>query len=344
MSNESRPARVTVISLGGTIAATTDADPVATTVVPQLTARDLVDAVPQLRDVAVVETLALRTIPSCDLTFENMIELAAAIDARIAAGASGVVITQGTDTIEETSFALDLLVRSSAPVVVTGAMRNPSLAGPDGPANLLAAVQVASDPSASGLGTLVVMNDEIHAARFVRKTHSTSPSTFHSPSAGPLGWLSEGRVRIVVRVAPLDRIAVVRGGVVPPVALISAALGDSAPYLGSLETLGYEGVVIEGFGGGHVPARMVAALEELAGRMPVVLASRTGAGEVLRGTYGFAGSESDLFARGLLSAGLLDGRKARVFLSLRLAAGDNLTAARDGFDRMNSLLAHGDGH
>jgi L-asparaginase len=158
-----------------------------------------------------------------------------------------VVVTQGTDTIEETAFALDLLVDGPGPVVVTGAMRNPTLAGPDGPANLLAAVQVAAAPQ--GAGVLVVANDEIHAARFVRKTVTTSPATFRSTSASPVGWVVEGRCRMEFRVPPLDTAGLSTVDEVPPVALLTAMLGDDARLVAEVEQLGYGGLVIEGFGG-----------------------------------------------------------------------------------------------
>lgn len=121
-------------------------------------------------------------------------------------GSDGIVITQGTDTIEETAFVLDLLVDAETPIVVTGAMRNPSLPGADGPANLLASVQVASSFAARGLGTLVVFNDEVHAARFVRKTHTQNPATFRSSPVGPIGWISEGTPRIPTRLPKSPRI------------------------------------------------------------------------------------------------------------------------------------------
>jgi L-asparaginase len=327
------PPRVVVFSLGGTIASTGDAAPVTGGVVPRLGAAELVAAVPQLRDAAELETVAFRQVPSGDLTPADLTELAAAITARFDGGADGVVVTQGTDTIEETSFALDLLVRTPRPVVVTGAMRNPTLAGPDGPANLLAAVQVAAAPAAAGLGALVVLNDEIHAARFVRKTHTASPSTFRSPSAGPLGWVVEGRPRIALRPAPLDVLPAAAREDVPAVALLTAALGDDSRLIARVEELGYAGVVLEAFGGGHVPAHVVPALADLASRIPVVLASRAGGGEALRETYGFPGSERDLLARGLVPAGFLDGPKARVLLSLLLATGADLAGVRSGFAR-----------
>ncbi|SDX79130.1 Asparaginase [Modestobacter sp. DSM 44400] len=182
--------------------------------------------------------------------------------------------------IQETSFALDLLVGRNPPVVVTGAMRNPTLAGPDGPANLLAAVQVAAAPAAAGLGTVVVVNDEVHAARFVRKTHTSNPATFRSVTAGPLGWLVEGRPRIAFRLPALAGVPyALDGGAVPPVALLTSVLGDDSRLLAHLAASGYAGLVLEAFGGGHVPAPVVPALAELASHLPVVLASRTGGGE-----------------------------------------------------------------
>jgi L-asparaginase len=238
--------------------------------------------------------------------------------------------------MEETSFALELLVDADRPIVVTGAMRNPTLAGADGPANLLAAVQVAASPDAVALGTLVVANDEIHAARFVRKTHTSSPSSFQSPGAGPLGWIIEGRARIFFRVAKLQGIPRRAPDAVPAVALLTSVLGDDARLVTTLEDLGYAGLVLEGFGGGHVPRVVVAALSDLAARRPVVLASRTGSGEVLRDTYGYAGAERDLLGRGLISAGFLNGPKARILLSLLLSHELDLDGIRGAFERVNA--------
>src|SRR3954469_5393073 len=226
--------RVSVFSLGGTIASTNAAGASSGGVVPQLGAGDLVRAVPQLKETAELETVAFRQVPSGDLTLGDLRALAAEISARFDGGADGVVVTQGTDTIEETSFALDLLVRGPRPVVVTGAMRNPTLAGPDGPANLLAAVQVAASPAAAGLGTVVVLNEEIHAARFVRKTHTSSPATFGSPTVGPVGWVVEGRPRIALR-PPVLNGGRAGAGAVPPVALLTASLGDDGRLVGELE-------------------------------------------------------------------------------------------------------------
>lgn len=335
MSPTSRRPRVLVISLGGTIASTTSSRLEGVT--PRLGARELVAAVPELIDVADIESLSFRQLPSGDLAVSDLVALAGRIDQAVADGVDGVVVTQGTDTIEETSFALDVMVEGVVPVVVTGAMRNPTLASADGPGNLLAAVKVAAWPGARGLGCVVVMNDEIHAARFVRKTHTSSLATFQSPVAGPLGWVSEDRVRVARRCAPLFHLGV-RDDDVAPVALVSCAWGDDGRLVTALGELGYRGAVVEGFGGGHVPSTMVRALAELTRTMPVVLCSRTGAGEVLARTYGFAGSESDLLARGLISGGALDGRKARVTLMLALASGDERDEARARFRKVRDSL------
>jgi L-asparaginase len=331
-------AKVLVISLGGTIASTSASADGG--VVPQLSADDLVGAVPELRSVADIEAISFRQLPSGDISFGDLVALAHVIEDYEAQGVDGVVVTQGTDTIEEASFTLDILLDVSIPVVVTGAMRHPTLASPDGPGNLLSAVKVAAAISARGLGCLVVMNDEVHAARFVRKMHSSSLSTFQSPGSGVLGWVAEERVRIVARCAPLATVNLDESDVVSPVALVGCALGDDGRTLGELQRLGYRGAVIDAFGAGHVPSMMVGAIESLATMMPVVLSSRTGAGEVLEHTYGFAGSESDLLSRGVISGGALDGRKSRVALTLALAASRDAKNATALFVKVRDSLSY----
>lgn len=322
MSTQASTPHVKVFSLGGTIASTAPGrETSARGVMPTLDAEQIVDSVSSSLGEIVVEPTSFRRCASSDLTLADICELAEAIKGYFSAGGDGVVITQGTSTIEETAFALDLLLDAGKPVVVTGAMRNPTLLGFDGSANLLAAVRVAAEAAAPpGPGVVVVFNDEIHAARFVRKTHTSSTAAFRSPGVGPLGWVAEGRVRLLMKPSPLPTVVPPLGATIPAVALVRAVLGDGDRMLRAIAAAGYDGVVLEGFGAGHAPASAVATIEHLARTMPVLLASRTGSGEVLRETYGFPGSERDLLARGLLNAGYLDGPKARVLLTLGLAA------------------------
>lgn len=317
MTTPTNPPRVTLLSMGGTIASVALGD-LERGVSPTLEAADLVALVGDLGGRATVRARSVRLKPSASFTFDDVADLARAVREALAEGADGVVVTQGTDDLEEVAFALDLLVDDDRPVVVTGAMRSADAPGADGPANLRSAVWVAADSSAAGLGTLVVMGDEIHAARFVRKSHASSPAAFTSPDAGPLGSVVEDGVRLQTRVERLSLGEPV--GAVPPVALVRCALADDGRVLGTLLGLGYRGLVVEGMGGGHVPAAMVGPLERLAREIPVVLASRTGAGSTLRHSYDFAGSEIDLLGRGLVGAGALDGLKARVALALALGA------------------------
>ena len=321
--------KVAVFSMGGTISSV---DAGGKGVEPTLTGEALVSDVPEIAEAAEVSAVSFRQAASGEITVDDLIELASEITNCADEGASGAVVTQGTDTIEETSFVLDLLVDREAPVVVTGAMRNPTLPGADGPANLLASIQVASSDVARGLGAVVVLNDEIHAARFVRKTHTSNPATFRSDPVGPIGWISENVPRVVLRPAGRQKVTVPEGAQDRQVALLTIALGDDGRLLSTIEQQGYAGLVVEAMGGGHVPSVTVEALEDLAGNMPVILASRTKAGEVLHSTYGFIGSETDLLERGLISAGPLDGLKARLFLTLLLKSGATREEIKDSFD------------
>jgi L-asparaginase len=320
--------RLAVFSLGGTIAMTAQNDG---TVAPALTGQQLLDAVPQIAQLGYgLEVASFREKPGASLTYDDLFDLSDYIAAAIDAGAVGVVVTQGTDTIEETAYFLDLRHDHRVPVVVTGAMRNPTMAGADGPANLLAALQTAAAPH-TPRRALVVFGDEVHAATHVSKTHSTSITAFAS-GIGPIGHVAEGRVTYHARTDPAPaihgaKLRTARTG------LITAALGDDADMLDAAgERL--DGLVIAGFGAGHVPADWVSTLEKLAARIPVVLGTRTGRGPVLSCTYGFPGSESDLLARGLLSAGSLAPVKAKVLLHTALATG--LTSAD-----IHGLLAPG---
>src|SRR3954453_22337781 len=168
-------ARITAFFLGGTIAMAGHQDGV----VSRLDAGQVVGSVPALAELDVdLDVRDFRRVPSASLSFQDVAELTKAAEA---CACDGTVVVQGTDTLEETAFLIDLLWAGDGPVVVTGAMRNPSMAGADGPANLLAAVTVAASRDFRGLGALGVFDDQVHAARFVRKTHSTSTATFASP-------------------------------------------------------------------------------------------------------------------------------------------------------------------
>lgn len=322
---------IALFTLGGTISMAGSPGGGGPGVIARLRGAELAATVPGLRELDVgVDIHDVEAVPSASLTFAQVLDLVDAASKAVEDGASGVVITQGTDTLEETAFLVDLLWAHPEPIVLTGAMRNPTLPGHDGPANLLAAVGVAASADARDLGALVVFSDEIHAARWVRKQHSTSTSTFVSPNAGPLGAVIEGRVRILTQLSrrlPLhspnrDRVEATK------VALYTVTLDDDGALLDGVAAT-HHGLVIAGFGVGHVSASMAPRLGTLAEQLPVLLTSRTGAGSVLRDTYGATGSEADLQRRGLLNAGMLDPYKARVLLRLLLAGGaDKAVIAR----------------
>lgn len=326
---------VAVYSLGGTIAMTTD--PVTGGVVPALSAHDLLAAVPSLEGHGIeLRVRDFRRVPSASLTFDDLTQLGAAIDKTLAGGdVDGVVITQGTDTIEETAFILDLHHGHEQPIIVTGAMRNPTMAGPDGPANLYAAILAAADRQLRGAGVLVVLNDEIHAPHLVRKSHTTSPAAFTSPGAGPIGRIAEGTVRLITGLprrlgpSPQSRDHAVRVG------LYTVSLGDDGELLAAWDGR-CDGLVVAAFGAGHVPQRFVESLDRFAARIPVVLSSRIGNGPVLTGTYGYPGSEKDLISRGLIPAGDLGPYQARILLHELLARG----ADRETIAERFAVFAH----
>ncbi len=320
---------VLMISLGGTITMTRNA---SGGIVPTLDANDLVRTVPGLDNVAQIETLSPFRKPGASLTFDDLMAVAMLINAQLASGIAGAVVIQGTDTIEETAFVLDRLVRGDAPVVVTGAMRGAEAAGADGPANLLASVITAASPGARGRGVLVVLNDEIHAARFVQKSHTALPSAFRSPLCGSVGLVIEGRALFQLDPRRTPSLDGEWSNIDRPVALLKMGLGDDGRLITALPSLGFAGAVIEGMGAGHVPADIAPLLGTIAEQMPVILASRVETGPSFTQTYAFPGSEVDLLGRSLISGGSLSGLKARLLLSLLLRTGHDRLQIRARFE------------
>ncbi|MDQ4086344.1 MAG: asparaginase [Actinomycetota bacterium] len=322
---------VAVGSLGGTITMTST--PGRTGVTPTADADDLVATVPGLSEVAEVRAETLLSAPGASLTFEDLLRCLVWAREAVDSGAAGVVLVQGTDTLEESAFLLDLFWDRPNPLVLTGAMRPPQQAGADGPANLLAAVRLAAAPLARDTGVLVTLNDEVHAASRVRKTDTSALHAFVSPGWGPVGRVVEGRVVLpghVLRPRPLpvpDRDRGIR------VALLESCLDDRGELISLVATSGFQGVVLAALGAGHVSQPAAEAVSGAVPQMPVVVSSRTGAGRTLTGTYGFPGSESDLRSRGAVLSGWLDARKARLLLWAVLTLGYDDRAIRQEFQR-----------
>jgi L-asparaginase len=311
MAGLARP--VTVLSAGGTIAM---AGPRAR---PALDAADLVAAVPALAGVPGLRAHTLLALPGAHLSAADALTIARAALAETDGG-RGVVITHGTDTLEETAVLCDVLHGGREPIVLTGAIRPSSALGADGPANLADAVAAAGSPAAAGLGTLVAFAGELHAARAVRKVASTSPTAFGSPLQGPLGAVGEGRVRIFsqpVRPAPFalpERLDA-------RVPIVATWLGDDGAGLRAALRDGADAIVFVALGAGHVAPPVLAALRETAAAVPLALTVRPPRGALLHETYGFEGAEADLRASGGLPAATLSPQAARMILLAGLAAG-----------------------
>lgn len=287
--------------------------------VPDKNVEDLIASEAQALVTVAFDKIDLLSLPSANITFDHIQLLARTIESAERNGSQGIVVIQGTDTIEETAFALELLVNCSLPIIVTGAMRAASHRSTDGPANLRAAIMVALN-GAWGAGVLVVINEEIHAARYVRKLHTLSLNAFQSPDFGPLGRLHEGRLRkIVTNLPTLGILNPQIDKALPKVAICKITMDQDSLVLGRLEDLGFDGCILEAMGAGHIPASLVSTIEQAAQNMPVVLCSRTAAGAICEDTYGYPGSETDLLRRGVLSGGALSSLKARVLLTLCIA-------------------------
>lgn len=287
--------------------------------IPHLGGADFLHAVP--RDLADVRVEEFCNLPSAHFTLDNVWNLSRRVAALVARDdVDGVVVTHGTDTLEESAYLCDLTIDTPKPIVFTGAMRTASDAGYDGIANLIAAIRVAACDDARACGVLAVFNDEIHTARDVTKTHTTALETFHSPDVGPLGRVYADRV--VLARKPTHREFIPTTRLEPNVHLLKLAVGMSEGLLEYLvEVVGARGIVVETLGGGRVPPWWLSTIERaIKNGTTIVITSRAGAGRTVD-RYGYAGAYHDLARLGCRFADGLNGQKARVRLMVTLGAG-----------------------
>lgn len=324
--------KISVIALGGTIAMIDAPGGLA----PALDAAQLVaDLAAGHTDLA-IDWTDFAQVPSANITFADLIRLARMIEQMHADGYHGVVISQGTDSLEETSFALELLVSCPIDIALTGAMRGSNAPGADGPANLLSAFRFLQASRGSG-EVVVIMDDCVHAARHVTKSHTTALSAFSSGEAGLRGRIHEGRfVEFNPPRAPLPKVAIQPGTAPPHVELVSIAIDHSPWIFRTADNAAVDGWVIAAMGAGHVPQALVPDLALLSKKAPVVLCSRATWGAVCTATYGYPGAEIDLLQRGLVPAGSISPLKARVLLTLLLMS--ETDDWRDNFTRTASAV------
>ena len=314
---------VRVIATGGTIASRPGDD--------QLTGSALIEAVPQLAGVAQVEVEEFSRIGSSGMTPDHWLLLAKRINELLDAepDISGIVVTHGTDTMEETAYFLHLTIKDLRPVVLTGSMRSATAISADGPANLLTAVRVAVDTNAGGRGVLVVLNDEVHSARDVRKTDNNRIDTFVSTEWGALGVVDSDGVTFrrssetLHTVQALPSVAGVE--TLPAVPIVADFAGNDAMVLKSWVEQGVAGIVVQAFGGGRTSPEMRRAISEIASEgIPVVLASRVPEGRVIG-----SGQQAQ---SGVVAGGDLPPHKARVLLMLALLHSRDGTEIQAIFD------------
>ncbi len=297
-----------------------------TPVSPSFDGQELLDGLSCLRAKIGIEVESPYILPSAHLTLRHLSDLSHKVNEVTSANRHvGIVITTGTDTLEEVAYFLNLTYRNINPVIVTGAMRNPSQVGSDGARNILDSIRCAVSTECSDSGVLVVMNGEIHGADDVTKTHTSDVSAFQSPRAGALGCVQEDRVIMFRRLWGREFIELAQCD--ESIELIRCVVGDSGRGMQLLMETGAGGFVIEAFGGGHVTPAMRDVIHSVTQKgIPVIVTSRCLSGRTLRSTYNYQGSEIDLQSLGVYFSNGLSGPKSRIKLSLLL--GNALTKHR----------------
>lgn len=319
------------IATGGTIAM--KIDPIKNAPVPAISGEDLLATVPDIGKYATILVNSLSNVPSDYMDPPRWVQLTNAVQAALdKPEVAGVIVSHGTDTLEETAFWLDLTIKSSKPVVLIGAQRNASSSDFDGPRNLLNAARIAVDSQSRDKGVMLAMNNQINSARYVTKTHTGNVETFNSGQFGIMGEAYPDRVMFAY--TPVRRQYIPTGtGAMPQVDIVPMYGGADGIALRSAVDRGAKGIVVQALGMGNMNESMFEGVKyALSKQVPVVIATRVHNGRVLP-NYGFAGGGKTTFDAGAVMADDLSPAKARIMLMLMLKNGvtskDQLQAAFD---------------
>lgn len=321
--------KVAIIFTGGTISMKIDQEMNAA--IPALNSDELISMVKNIEKIAEIESINYANVPSPHISPDIMMELSQMIKDLVAReDIVGVILTHGTDTLEETAYLLDLNIKTEKPIVVVGAMRNSSELGYDGSSNLSAAICTAVSDESKGRGVLVVMNNMVNSASEVTKTNTLTLDTFKSPEFGPLGIVDNDEVIFYRDITSDNFIETDR--LENKVALIKAVAGMDSDVINYYIENGYKGIVIEAMGRGNLPPSMVDGIKKAINlNIPVVMVSRCPTGRVLD-TYGYEGGGKHLKELGVIFGKNLPGQKARIQLMLLLGANKDIETIRKNFE------------
>ena len=312
---------IAIIFNGGTISMKIDEKIKAA--VPSLSAEEIMSMIPGVEEYAEIEAYTFSSMPSPHMTLETMLKLSKFTTELVEReDIDGVVITHGTDTLEETAYLLDLTVKTKKPVVVTGAMRSGSELGYDGPFNLATSICTAISDEAVGRGVLVCFNGELNSASEVTKANSMALNAFRTPNFGPIGIVDNDNVIFYRDANHLEKYDV--SEIKKQVALIKCVVDMDSSYIDYLIEKGCGGIVIEALGRGNVPPKMVEGIKKaIELEIPVLVVSRCFEGRVFE-SYGYEGGGKQLKDLGVIFGDTLPGQKARIKLILAINSGMNI--------------------
>lgn len=321
--------KIIIIFTGGTISMKKDENNAS---VPSMSGEDILELTPGIDKIADIHFLDFGMVPGPQMTPQKMFELSKVIDKKVKdEGYDGVVVTHGTDSLEETAYLVDLTYNNSKPVVFVGSMKSSSEFGWDGASNLIDAVLTASSKEAENRGVMVVMNKEIHVASQVTKTNTRSLDTFKSVDFGPIGCVDNGKAYFYYDYTKRQHISVEK--VDDKVDLIKSCCGMDDRLLKFCVDSGSHGIVIEGMGRGNIPPQMVPGVEYAINKnIPVVLVSRCMSGKVID-DYGYQGAGRELREKGVIFGDNLPGQKARIKLMVSLGCTKDLKNIKEFFEK-----------